>query len=644
MMCVDGTCAPARELRARVPDGGLAFADATPVVSNPEGQVTGDRETCGNGLDDDGNGEIDDTCPCGGGMQSCYAFDPAKAGVGDCARGMQACDTTAEFGAWGACTGSVAPGMEACDGRDNDCDGTIDNGCLCTAGSTRPCYAGPAGTAGVGACREGMQACVVEGGTAVLGACEGSTVPADDVCGDGIDSDCDGMVDEGCACTVGEARDCFEDASGTRGPGMPGVGICRNGTQACEARPGGGSAFGACSGAVFASATEECDGVDSNCDGVTDEGCTRPVGTDQCITLPAGVSREVSLSYMVRITVADVLFLVDTTGSMGGEIFQIQSRLTGSIIPGLAAAIPDVNVAVAKFEDFPAGGYGVFGNRPFTLFQPSTSNTGAAQLAVGLLSTFNGSGADEPESAVEALFQAATGAGIGSFVPAQTGCPAGTIGYPCFRRDATPIIVLVSDATFHNGPLGSQGYWGVFPSPHSYDEAVAALRGIGAKVLSLYSGGFEPGRSPANMQQVARDTGAVRPDGSPIVFDIGSDGSRLDSSVIGAVQSLVNEVPIDVDLFIEDLGGGAMGFVRTITAVSATPAGGATNRGDRFENVRPGTTVVFNVTFRNDMPAAAASREYVVNIVMRGDGATRLAETSVRIIVPGTSGSLGCPG
>ena len=46
-----------------------------------------------------------------------------------------------------------------CDGFDNDCDGTIDEGCSCKAGSVQPCFRGPPGRVNTGACRPGTQRC-----------------------------------------------------------------------------------------------------------------------------------------------------------------------------------------------------------------------------------------------------------------------------------------------------------------------------------------------------------------------------------------------------------------------------------------------------------------------------------------------------
>jgi len=86
---------------------------------------------------------------------------------------------------------------ETCDATDNDCDGTagLDQVgiCDCTPGETRPCYTGPSGTRGRGACMDGQELCMA-GGT-WSGSCLEDVTPATEICGDDIDSDCDGFRD-----------------------------------------------------------------------------------------------------------------------------------------------------------------------------------------------------------------------------------------------------------------------------------------------------------------------------------------------------------------------------------------------------------------------------------------------------------------
>jgi hypothetical protein len=84
-------------------------------------------ETC-DGLDDDGDGSVDEGCSCAAGTeQACYLGDPTKAGVGACVMGVQQCDNE-ELGGWGACTGSGQPATsEQCNNAiDDDCDGALD--------------------------------------------------------------------------------------------------------------------------------------------------------------------------------------------------------------------------------------------------------------------------------------------------------------------------------------------------------------------------------------------------------------------------------------------------------------------------------------------------------------------------------------
>lgn len=74
---------------------------------------------------------------------------------------------------------------EVCNGRDDDCNGTVDDT------STEPCYGGPEGTLGVGACKAGVMGCAPDGSP----ACTGEVRPQAERC-NGVDDDCDGTTDE----------------------------------------------------------------------------------------------------------------------------------------------------------------------------------------------------------------------------------------------------------------------------------------------------------------------------------------------------------------------------------------------------------------------------------------------------------------
>jgi len=86
------------------------------------------EETCSNGLDDDGDGLVDEACPCPAGLtQVCYGGADGSEGVGICRAGVQACVETLGVLEWGECEREVRPAREACiGGLDEDCDGTLD--------------------------------------------------------------------------------------------------------------------------------------------------------------------------------------------------------------------------------------------------------------------------------------------------------------------------------------------------------------------------------------------------------------------------------------------------------------------------------------------------------------------------------------
>jgi hypothetical protein len=181
----------------------------------------------------------------------------ACADPGVCAAGTQTCIGAGSSATWGAC--SITPVSEACDGRDEDCDGTADDGFACPRGDTRACT----GSCG-GVSYSGTQTCRSD--CAGWGVCGGA-----EVC-NGCDDDLDGSPDDGFACVRGSTQGC-STSCGT------------SGTQTCA---GDCSGFGACR-----AATESCNFCDDVGDGGDDRGytSTRTVNAAcASVTLASGAS------------------------------------------------------------------------------------------------------------------------------------------------------------------------------------------------------------------------------------------------------------------------------------------------------------------------------------------------------------------
>ncbi len=142
----------------------------------------------------------------------------------------------------------------------------------------------------------------------------------------------------------------------------------------------------------------------------------------------------------------DIVFLADTTGSMGSTLANVQANAT-AIMNAVLAEQPTAQFGVSAYRD-------VGDAFLFQLNQSITADVAAAQA--GINSWAAGGGGDTPEGQIPALYTLATDPAVG------------------FRSDSTRVVVWFGDASGHDPRNGI-----------SLTDAITALQAAGISVIAI---------------------------------------------------------------------------------------------------------------------------------------------------------------
>ena len=267
--------------------------------------------------------------------------------------------------------------------------------------------------------------------------------------------------------------------------------------------------------------------------------------------------------------------------------------------------------------------------------------------------------------------------------PACLGTEEASRGHACFRPESRPVILVLGSAPMYefpgempdDWPTASAGspllrtYGSAVPSAHSPNETIAALRSIGARVMSIVP--RRPGSSiedlpSAQYEALARETGAVLDPGTPaeeplsfsypLTYEAETSPARLCPPTRGdieeirtwtldAIAKLTENVRQDITLRFDSHPDNPEARSITDFLYEARPEPGPgfdPARGEAtdtaYEALLPGTNAPFAIGFHNlRTDLENEIRLYRGRISVRGDEATELDARELYIVIPADS-------
>ena len=358
------------------------------------------------------------------------------------------------------------------------------------------------------------------------------------------------------------------------------------------------------------------------------------------------------LDFSTKLQAVDLYVMLDRSGSMSAEISSIKTNLSnvvrnvacppfGTGTPG--NCIPDL-WAGAGTIGYQGGGVTAYQN--WVDIQPNASFAGVPIT--------DGGGSNSAEPLTFGAYAAVTGQGGANFsmgaVPARASCngsPAKnggyqTFGYPCFRQGALPVVLLATDEPpFGGGDTYATPAWSTIVKPQFLN--------MKAKVVGILGDGLS-GSTQADLQQMARDTGAIDlvNGNAPLVFN--GSGSTAATAIQTGIIRLANGLPLDLDArttddasdtvdavsaFIDHLETQQLGTAECASGLAVQDTNGDTFK-DKFVGVRTGTPVCWKVVSKQNttVPATDAPQMFRATVKVFGDGVTQLDTRDVYFLVP----------
>lgn len=272
----------------------------------------------------------------------------------------------------------------------------------------------------------------------------------------------------------------------------------------------------------------------------------------------------------------DIVFLADTTTSMGASIGNVQANAS-SVLNQILAAQPTAQFAVADYKDLQD-----FPTAHFILRQQLTGDTTAVLNGIGAWTPLSGGGTDAEEDWIGAL----------GTVPTAID----------FRAEGTPVVVMFGDSSSEDPSAG-----------FTLGTATAALQAAGIRVIAISVPGAD-GFLWNGLDSAGQASYVTGQTGGSLVA---ADPSQVASTILAELQNLPATVTHSVSC-------------ETGVSVSLTPAS---------QTVTSGGTVTFDETITLDADApqgdtVSCQVSFLVNGQVPGPEFVQTVDVEVLDITP----------
>jgi len=233
-------------------------------------------------------------------------------------------------------------------------------------------------------------------------------------------------------------------------------------------------------------------------------------------------------------------------------------------------------------------------------------------------------------------------------------CPAGYRGYPCFRPDSLPIILLIGDEPFDQCylPAGpNQGTCVNAPSTtmatRDFHEVSNAVNALGAKVIGIQGSGGGAALT-ADMTQLCTETTSFGANNQPLVYQ-GADAAA-GQAIAQGVRDLAAGMPLDMRAIMQDDPSDSVDAITAFVDYLDTYTPGTPecmdwpNRldtepdghDDEFLGVTPGLPVCWKIHVKQNttVPPTGAIQIFRANILLKGNNTIDLDTRTVWFVVP----------